>query len=428
MTATLTRLQQHGFLRQVPEGMPVDTYLRELPGWLDEQDAAFHSRMVREHSLLQLEYNVVCANLAAGFSRESSSASVLRPGVEAALAIAEMLRRLYRDHLGAKSELKRLNDDILLYRRLLECAGYDLGAAEVDAPEDYSGLTGIARTLFSHGNWARLMTGRARRVLIAVSEFGRGVGQFSKWVAKVDKGLGPAMAWIGFLYFIPRFLANSLLLIRHLVPGSWMPETEKQIDFGSRVLGQMQRRGLEFFNDAAWLPTGILSCFVLIGALGPAGAYLTFAMFVYDVLAAAIRALYECLRLKRLWDAYAAIEARTEEEQEELESLKDGLRSRCKLELVRLGSSVLQTLLLAGVMVLLLPAFTANPLLALIGASLVLMVTSLAWMVDNWLKTQASIPDMRPLDTESARSRFSFFARKESACSSPAEAFPCPAF
>lgn len=428
MTATLTRLQQYGFLRPLSNDMPVDRYLRELPGWLDAQDAAFHSRMVREHSLLQLEYNVVCANLAAGFSRQSTSVSELRPGVETALAIAEMLRRLYRDHLGAKSELKRLNDDILLYRRLLESAGYHLGAAEVDAPDDDMGLTGIARSLFAHGNWARLMTGRARRLLIAVSEFGKGVGHFSKWVAKVDKGLGPAMAWIGFIYFIPRFLANSLLLIRHLVPGSWMSETEKQIDFGSRVLGQMQRRGLEFFNDLAWLPTGVLNCFVLIGALGPVGAYLTFAMFVYDVVTAGVRALYECLRLKRLWDAYAAIEAHTEEARSSLESIKDSLRTRLKLELVRLGSSVVQTLLLAGIMVLLLPVFSTNPLLVLIGAALVLMVTSTAWMVDNWMKTQAPIPDMRPLDTESARSRFSFFAGEKNAAPSPVETFPCPAF
>src|SRR5690606_30350628 len=106
------------------------------------------------------------------------------------------------------------------------------------------------------------------------------------------------LAW---LFYVPRSADNLLMMGKHLIPGFWMKQAERDLGFSLRLRAQIRRRWFELGNDLAWMVVVFINCFILTGVvLGPFAIYLSIALFAFDVILSSIRAYVELKRLSEV--------------------------------------------------------------------------------------------------------------------------------
>lgn len=402
MTAVLQRLQSligDTLTEYIEEDSQRATW--QFSKELSKKNSEFFDPLVLAHPVLNLEYSVHCTRLAHSFTRKKSittefteqEKAALTEQLIAALVMAELLTHIYCYYLYVPREVLRLQSEQEVYRTLLRMRGYKFEKQQKTyAFEATSSFTQKVRGTTAMLNWPRLFTVRIRRVLTTLVPVLKDLESYSRLVTFVDQFTGPALNYFTCIYYGPRLLVNIFLLLKHLIPGFWMDQAEKNLYWYTRLQAQLQRRWFELANDTVWLTASLLSCFLLTGPLAGVGMYLTISLFFFDVIMASIRAYIEIKRLKKLQDEYLDL-ARTMREQEiapeilaELEEYQQYLEERISVEKQRVLLSVFTTSALFLAMCFALPVLASNPYIPFIGAILVVLITLTAYLLGKWLE------------------------------------------
>jgi hypothetical protein len=407
----------------------------------EKEDVFFHP-LVLDHMRLNLRYTVICAELAHDFARKESGVEpfteeereALTRQLVDALTLAELLTRVYI-RLNVPREIERLQSEQKVYRMLLSMRGYDfpenssIGKYNLDKYnfEFSASLSERTRKYIAILNWPyllkeglrqilillepfidrfstnirsytgmlnfpRLMVVRIRRILMTLLPILKNIENYAKFINLIDPFFGPVLNYLSWIFYFPRLIVNLFLLFKHLIPGSWLSEEEKQLGWFIRLQTQLQRRWFELFNDSAWFIGGLLGCFFLVGGLSPVGMYLTISLFLYDVVLAGIRAYIELSRLNTLRTEYTELALTSLNEDptflEGIASYQKHLEQSYSYEQKRMGLSIASTIALFLGMLFAIPAIS-NPIVPLVGACLIVMITLLTYLIGKyWVEAQ----------------------------------------
>ncbi|HAT1993765.1 TPA: hypothetical protein ACT9MM_001455 [Legionella pneumophila] len=378
----------------------------------------FYSKVARLHPILNMEYSVLCQRLRYNLSSpDYSSPEQIKEQLIDALKLAELLEYTYQHYLVVPREVVRLRRHKAIYRELLtELSGYSFA---LDNPEPESlktslSLTQAIREKTAQSNWYRIFISRSKRVINLLDNLDTGSKAFRDFVVLLDKYTNPFLAYLGWCFFAPRLFTNLFLILKHTIPGEWMGEKEKSLDWSDRFYAHLQRRWFELANDSVWFTVGILNCFVLVGALAPLSVYLSLFAFVFDVANTSLRAYIEIGRLQQLQKEYGELFDQEENEDQKMiiKEYQDSISYRIKFEILRSFLSVGGAVAVVIAMALSVPALGfINPAIPLIGAVLLLAL----WGVSLYLNNK--LDEYRPVDniekpTPSVINKLGFFASK----------------
>lgn len=385
---------------------------RNPPRWifsdiLAQKNIDFFRPLIDKHRVLSFEYNVLCTQLTHDFFRENANEDELTNQLLAALEMAELLAHIFRYHLDIPREVLRLQNEQKIYRDLLSRRGIQFNEMVVYEKEaDW--ISQFVRNFTANSNWLRLFLVRSKRVLETVVPLVSNVQIYHQLVKSLDKIVGPAFSYLSWLFFIPRLSTNLFLLLKHLIPGTWMGQMEKELGFMGQTNAQLQRRWFEIGNDTAWMTAGVLSCFVWVGSLALVGVYVNIALYIYDIALASIRAANEISQLKDLQAEYKNIERdmlsnnASPEKLDEVRRFQQALSDRVEFEQKRLLLTVGNTTALAIAIFFCLPAALAlSPILPLIGASLLVLITVTTFTLTQILEAyrpQSSVEQLAAAD------------------------------
>lgn len=402
MAAVMQRLQSMAGL--LPPDLSDEEGNWAFKKHLTVKDNAFFQQLIINHSVLTLEYNILCTQLTHEYFRNSNQAEITEQLV-AALVMAELLDYIFRYYLNVPREVVRLQNEQQIYRQLLMKRGFHFDDINPYGKKADT-KTQFIRTTAATINWYRLFLIRTKRVLNAIVPFAQNLESYCRFMASLDKYANPIISYLAWLFFIPRLVTCLTLLFKHLVPGPWMNDNVKELDFIVWLLGQLQRRWFEIFNDAAWMIGGLLNCFILVGPLAPVGVLLNLSLYIYDVVLASVRMAIEITRLKRLQAEYASIALKmvannaSPEELDEIRRFQQHLAERLFFEQKRLLLAVVNTSVLTVAFILCMPAAlatlivvpaavaTAISVLALVGACLLLASTIATYILTQLLESQ----------------------------------------
>lgn len=246
-------------------------------------------------------------------------------------------------------------------------------------------------------NWYRLFAIRLKRVFEAVVPVLKMLNhktmmkEYIRVITKVSNCSYGFLALLSWSFYLPRIIANTVLLIKHTVPGSWMSEQERSIALSVRLKQQLEKRWFELVNDSIWVIGGLLTCFVISGA--PA-AYITFALYGVDCVVMAVKSVLQWRKLnnkkQELDDSIKRFESKKLEllaYGEATSQTTNGLEAKicrliamseqCQQQMsyqLRLASVSMATTIGLFIAVGLTLPFIANPIVMLVGASLVVAV------------------------------------------------------
>lgn len=388
---------------QLPMPLQADSLHWNFDSEIKNLGAVFYRELVLFHPILMLEYSVTCSQLADKLSNSKPiSRQQITKDLEAALLLAQLMEHLHKAYLNVPREVLRLRRHQVIYKELLEkIAGYSFNVSPM-IEEDLALEVGLSlsqyiRDTTAFANPFRLFVTRGKRFLNFLNLVVTSSVLLKDFMELFDKFGNPVLAYVSWLFFIPRLATNLFLLIKHLAPGSWMSEEEQSLGWWVRLQVQLQRRWFELFNDKLWFTLGILSCFVLIGTLAPTGAYFAVAAFALDIAYASIRALIELKRTYQAQTDYTKMynQACTDGNHEKAQEIQDYqifLAKRIKFEQMRLGLSVATTVGIFLAMCLAIPVLAVNPIFPLVGAALLMVI----WIA-NYILTQ-KLENYRPND------------------------------
>lgn len=358
-----------------------------------EQDAAFFEPIYLDRRLLNLKYMSLRDELGNAFTKKRANEKIIVQQVKAALAVSELLERIQKeDYLDAWQEVQTLRAEQEAYRHWLSLHGYQFPDTEEEEPINET-PAGMPRTKFVRDwhdflNPFRLFLVRLRRFFVLLVPI-LGSDSYGLGVAGAEKFTGPMFTYIAWIFFLPRLLSNLAVVGKHLIaPG----ENEQYLSPLTRLRAQLSRRWNEITNDIAWVISGFVACFVLVGSLMPLAIYVAIAMQWYDFVTSIFRALHEFPVLWELEQKYVLMKENAQKrkaysEVDAIENYLIPLRERIAREQNLLILSIINFAVLAIAISL---ALMANPLVTLIGAVLAITMTIIQYFARESLRT--SIP------------------------------------
>ncbi|QBR82909.1 hypothetical protein E3983_00155 [Legionella israelensis] len=387
MDLLIKRLKNLG-LTDIPacKSKNLDAYFCQ---WEEQQTPLFYRRLVDQNHVISLEYSVLKSQLTSELKSAVNKESIAHQ-LMFVFILAQLLEYINYFYLKTPKEVRRFRQDQDCYLSWLK--KWDYGWEEPEKKKKLKGgklaVSSKIRELTSTVNWPRLLLIRIKRVLDVLTTVIESNKAFTRFVFIMDKFSNPVLPYLAWAFYVPRLMTNLFLCFKHVFPGFWMSEEEKSLGWAFRLKTQLKRRWFELANDSVWLTIGVINCFILVGALAPVAAYLTVALYTFDVLLAGIRAYIEMSRLKHLKSQYAEIiKATASEDQHEIKAYQASLNARIKYERLRLGLSVATTSSLLLTMCLTLPFFAAiNPVIPLIGVILVVAVSIVSYALGKYFE------------------------------------------
>lgn len=142
---------------------------------------------------------------------------------------------------------------------------------------------------FPEWNYSRLLTLRLKRLADSIAQ----ALHSEALKNSIDKA-NPAISALGVLWYVPRFLRHTSLIIKHT-------KNSGNLDYA-------RKNAFEWFNDLAWLVTGTMTFGMSTGlyltpltsVLGPGGIYLTVALYGFDCLNQAIKSYQKIQKMNRI--------------------------------------------------------------------------------------------------------------------------------
>jgi hypothetical protein len=378
----------------------------ESPRWVFNAAEVSKDRiesLVSKHAELSFEYTVLCTHLAHNFRRPGCTPEEITEQLVTALMMAELLIYIYMYYLAVPREVLRLQNEQIAFRMRLYKRGFLFDSLN-DYGKKADKLTQFVRSSTAQSNWCRLFLVRGKRLLNSITPLVKNLESFGRFVAFVDKYGNPFLAYLSWAFYIPRLFTNLFLLFKHLIPGSWMGEKEKELGFLRRLQVQLQRRWFELANDSVWLIAGVLGCFVWLGPLAPIGTYINVVLYGYDVLLAGLRAGIELYRLEKLASEYEVIASTALSTQiDEIGLFQKHLHERIVFERKRLLLSTATASVLTIAIIICAPVLAFNPWVPFVGAFLLLAITIISFCLTQLLEKQrpsSEINELPELDKE----------------------------
>jgi len=389
---------------------PTTSSLKPLSGLKSNQNKyllANYSTLERHYSLLNTEFFSKVNRLRK--SNQDLTEAQLKELSQDLIALRDLaiyLEFCHTQGLNAKRQANTYFDDASFFQLLLQTlstSGKEKTSIikELDHERylnSYVLSTTMIRTLTGQSNWYRLFVIRLKRVCEAVIPMldklvqnNKAVAQYCHLVTGFKLFINPFLAYLSWLFYLPRWFSNLALLFKHLVPGPWMSDKEKQSGVWLRFKQQMAKKWFELANDTTWIVGGLLSCFLFVGALATVGSYVTLVLYGLDCVFMVIRCSLEWWKFKQqrkqLELEINALEAKflscADKESEEAVQLKaklDGLKAHhvhlCNQTTYQYKQMAISLATVFGLLMavaLTMPCFSA-PIIPLIGASLVVAI------------------------------------------------------
>ncbi len=343
-------------------------------------------RFVKAHTLLSFEYAVLSTQLIQDITKLKSLHHIpedrflsLQKELAMVIRLSELLELLYNSYLNVPKKAYIINKEraiCLSYFTSLPHNGLGFG----DPPSSLIDTLAV-RNLTARLNWLRLILVRTRRLLntlIPILEIWK---LNSYYIVILDHYMAPLFNYLSWLFYIPRFLVNSILLLKHLVPGPWMSQDEKQLGWITRLQAQLERRWFELVNDLGWGVAGLLCCFVLTG---PVGFHFGIAFFLFDVITGIVRSFLDFRRYERLKADYSRLltEAITKKADylPELENYRRYMQERISYEQKKILLNFVTPIIILFAMC---TALCSNPIVPFIGAIILVSTTIGAYLANR---------------------------------------------
>lgn len=372
-----------------------------------EQATSHFAEFVAQHSVLSFQYQVHCIRLSRE-NRASTDKSKLIELVIEALIMAELLERIYRYYLNVPREATRLSHEKAMYRQLLCRYGCEFSSAGHMTPKLELSMSKVVREYTAATNWTRQFLMRFRRFLLALVPLAYQLPSYQKGVVFLDQFAGPVLAHLAWIFFMPRLFINLFLTAKHVIPGWWMRREEADLQWRLRFKVQWQNRWFEIGNDAAWLVSGLLNCFVLVGVLAPVALYVSISLQLYDVVLATIRAHLEVVRMQKICCGYQEMlrdPGLSVKERQDIQDYLIVLDQSMMHEKRRLYLVVLSNSIQLCAFSLALPILALSPIIPLIGALLAVTTTVIIYQTLKYIDKQKPKAEIASLD------KVGFFAK-----------------
>lgn len=381
----------------------------KIAEFLNDIDAEFYRLMVSEHTLLNLQYSVLCAKLLKDYHSSDINDKQFNENILSALMMAELLEHIYHYYLPLPGgHVQRLKKEQNSYRKLLVSRGILNADAfvEENTPAQDTDILQEINDETANKNWKRLTGIRAIRLLKSILPYVKN-SHYHKFINVLDKVTSPFIAYLSWIFFAPRLINNVIMLGTYIIPASLTP---KQVSLGWQVRAKARLQGATWFevaNDLVWLIAGLLNCFVWLGPHVYIGVYINVVLYGYDVLLAGIRAGVEFNRLNKLYDEYDAIYKEQEllgastEELNDIRSFQQHLQQRIIYEKNKVIIAVINTTILLIAMAMCLPAIAVvSPTVVLIGSVILLACTLTVYAVSKLLDIKTRPNDQFAVDVE----------------------------
>lgn len=341
---------------------------------------------------IQLNYSLLKSCFSTLHQQHSVKEEQLNELVSLLLDHAIALKKLHVDYLSSPQYAPALEKEICCYRKFLKDQKVDLPTRL--SPIRKMDIPGTIRSTTTHINWPRLFVVRVKRVLDVTSMLAHNARALRHFTEALNNVSAPIFAWLAWLFYLPRLVTNLMILAAHFWPGFGMSEEERTLGWQLRLKIQLQDLWFELANDLVWAAVGLINCFILVGALTPAAAYLTVALYSFDVMLACIRAYVELERLKQY-------QLELEKDEALPEPVKNIMLERFaahyQYECLRLGLSVITTASLLAAMSLTIPVLASiTAIIPLVGVSLVVAVCLISFGLGKYIekyKLNDALPD-----------------------------------
>lgn len=358
--------------------------------------------MLQEGYVLAIEYELLCAQLSL-MVRENPSNPENLPSIRRALLFARLfewssqtLNLTWLDNL-------RLQNDIRLLREWLRLNGILLVENSECSLElaSQKGYEQIIQSETQAWNFTRQILQRARRLLVVAGYFFSDIESYKNTIQCLDYVAKPIISYLTWLFFLPRLVLNSYLCAKHVIPGFWMQQQEKDLGVLSRLSLQLQQHGFEFVNDAMWVGVGLLNGFVLIGAWSPLALYASIALQSVDVLMRSIKMHLRLSPLERAVSQYQNLlrkEGISAEEKQSIATHLAKLSERMQYEQKQLLLSVVGSAIILASLLIALPVLAIHPLIPLIGATSAVLSSFVYYFMNESQKQTKPLSQLQPFD------------------------------
>ena len=348
--------------------------------YLDEKNADFFRPFVLEHRVLRFEYDALCTKLARDILREGLDSPKLRPALETALMMAELLERIW------PPQAKYMRAEQRVYRSALS-----LPPPFYDIAEKTAGVGIIGEAINKvnfQANFSRLLVARSRRLLVTSALIAEEYTWYRNFVARLDAHLLPIISYLAWIFFIPRLMVNIILLCQQLIPSPSMSEPLRSLGVWTRFRAQIQQSWFELTNDSISMAVGLINCFVLTGALATVAIYVGIGMQLFEVFLALLRLHLETFRLKNRAAEYRNMINIPEDFQKEINDHATHLELLIKHEQKQLRWQVINLSIVLVALCLALPMVAVSPLIPLAGALLAVITSGIHYTMIKRLEKE----------------------------------------
>ncbi len=359
---------------------------------LSKKDGRDEVLLLENFQDIQLNYSILKGCLRDLFNNKAIEKTHLNDLVVLLIDHARTLKKIQLHYLSSPHKAADYDKEIALYRNFLKDNGVD--DVLCSSPSRSAALSDTIRTITAQTNWPRLFIVRVKRVFDISALLAHNARAFRHFTELFNSIAAPIFAWLAWVFYLPRLVTNLMIMARHVIPNPWMDQQERDMEWTLRFKLQLQQLWFELANDLVWAAVGLVNCFILVGHLTPAAAYLTVVLYSYDVMLALIRSYVER-------KAFKAYETMLQDDDSLAEPIKKEmllkLKEKYQYERRRLGISIATTAGLFAAMGLTIPAFAAiTPIIPLVGVSLVLAICMISYGLGNYFekyKLNDNLPD-----------------------------------
>lgn len=239
---------------------------------------------MRHIATKELSYQAGLVALTRLVSKKDASPHQVMVQASLLLEEAAYLHQIYSKHYHHPTKRQAYYDDYF-YLQVMAGEQKSFELLKPQAPKASSSFIDIQemqrttyiREMTAKINWYRLFfLIRLRRFFSAVGSLESVSRGYKSFVSALDKA-SPALSYLGWIFYVPRFLVNVCLLIKHTI------EENESLSWQQKAKNELSKRWFELANDGVWLTVGLINCFLLTGH---AALFLTVGLYLFDVVAA----------------------------------------------------------------------------------------------------------------------------------------------
>ncbi len=392
--------------------------------WLENQQCDFFLPLLNQLTCIRLEFDVLQTQLGNLIST-SDDIALHEDKLVTALMLAETLQYQYRHFLVSKSDTVYFQQQAEYLRRLLRHIEYIFPENELASspllPD--TELSSVIHEQTNKFNPLRQALQRSRRFLLELDNIFHNSASRSSSVEKIDGIASPLIQYFCLFLYFPRALAYLGILAKHILPGSWMSERERQMNWHNRLSIQLKQRGFQLTEDLIWCMVNISICFILVGPLSHWTMSMVMFQLTSEVLSRVVKLLVEMQPLIELRNHYLNLLENCDSDSDKKEQIAlylTHLDKRIDYEIKKLKLSAANSatiLLLLSVSML-----TISPVIPPIATGLIVAATTIFYILNRELIK--SKPDKQQTLTNLVK-QHSFFSNNNEDLTDTMEPMKC---